>query len=388
MTPHPSPETTAQSASRPASLRVGVVGVLSARIRYGSALASLPSAAITVIIDPDVRLARSWARQLGAKPEIFPSFSEFLASEAELDAMLLPIPMLLRQGHIRGCAERGIPMLCEAPFGYSLKANEATTQFAADHNALLFPTFPRRFDPYHNEVGRLLESNLVGALRQVRCEWGIPLDEAAVLENGVDDVDEDLLVQNLLCQSVDLARTWFGEAYTVSADVTPLRPENRNEKARKRTEEGIATLIVSHEKIQVTHTVARTRSSYPSERYTFTGAQGQLEFIARAGVHYSSANAPALYHHSHGQTEVLPIDTLFPDMTEERAFSLLTHFLGCVRGQETPHLTPADVRTAMDTVHAAYISTLENSKVVLPLHRAPDFETFFRRFETTRQLTS
>lgn len=388
MTSQSSPQPPPQDAAPVEPLRVGIVGVLSSRVRYGSTLLSLPSANITVMIDPDIRLARSWARQLGAKPEFFPSFSEFLASDIPLDAMVLPIPMIFRQGYIRGCSERGIAMLCEAPYGYSLKTNAEMLEFASTHNALLAPVFPRQHDPYFQEVGRLLASNLVGALKQVRCEWSIPLGEAAVLENGVDDVDEDLLVQNLLCQSVDLARAWFGEAYSVSADVTPLRPENRTAKARNPVEEPIAILIVSHENVQVTHVVSRTRSALPGERYTFTGMQGQLEFIARAGVHHSSANAPALYHHHNGQSELLPIDTLFPEMTDQRAFSLLAHFLGCVRGEETPQAGAESVSLAMDTVHGAYISTLESSKVMLPLHRAPDFEVFFRRFETIRQLTT
>lgn len=369
-------------------LRVGVVGVLSSRVRYGSTLMSLPSANIVSIIDPDIRLARSWARQLGAKPEFYASLSEFLAADVALDAMILPIPMLFRQSYIRACAERGVAMLCEAPFGYSLKSNADALELAEAANTLLFPVFPRRFDPYFQKAGELLGENLVGTLKQVRCEWSIPLGEAAVLENGADDADEDLLVQNLLCQSVDLTRLWFGEAYSVSADVTSLRPENRAAKTRNPIEEPIAALIVSHENVQTTHVVLRTRSSMPGERYVFTGAQGQLELIARAGVHHSSANAPALIHHHSGRSEEKPVETLFPDMTSQRAFSLLAHFLGCVRGAETPQADAESARRAMDVVHGAYVSTIESSKVALPLHRAPDFEMFFRRFETVRQLTS
>ncbi len=378
---------TSQSSSAD-PLSVGVVGVLSSRIRYGSTLLSLPSANITVMIDPDVRLARSWARQLGAKPEFFPSLSEYIASDIALDAMILPIPMIFRQGYIRACSERGIAMLCEAPYGYSLKSNAEMLEVGAEHDALLFPVLPRRFDPYFLEVGRLLAENLVGTLKQVRCEWSIPLGEAALLENGVDDADEDLLVQNLLCQSVDLTRLWFGEALSVSADITPFRAENRTAKTRTPIEEPIAALIVSHENIQATHVVTRTRSSLPGERYTFTGMNGQLEFIARAGSRHSAANAPALIHHHNGQSEPLLVETLFPDMTDQRAFSLLAHFLGCVRKVETPLADAENVRLAMDTVHAAYISTIESSKVTLPLHRAPDFELFFRRFETVRQITT
>ncbi len=385
MTPSPSFEAEGQFGTAPQTLRVGLFGVLTARLRYGASLSPLPADALTALIEPDIRVARAWAKQRGATPTFLPSWGDFLSAEIPLSAMILPIPLRLRHDTIRACLERRIAVLCELPFAYSLKEQVALIQLAQEQNTLLMPVLPRAFDPAFREVGKIVQEGTLGELRQVRVEWSLPMAESAVLENGVDDVEEDLLLQNLLCQSVFTCQEWFGDPLTVSADVTAFRKENLRIRPKKLEENTLATLIIAHERAQVTQTVSRTRSSYPGERYLLTGTQGQLEFVARSGTHHSTAATPTITLHKGGHKEVLEE---YGEYTQAmRIEEALAYFLDSLRS-ETPDLTlTKSMHLALNAVHGAYLSTVGSNKVSLPLHRAPSFESFFRRFETTKHLS-
>ncbi len=383
---NPSHTTESDSQSPPAAepLRVGVYGVLTTRLRYGALVSPLPASSLAVIIDSDVRLARSWARQMGAKPEFMPSFGDFLAQPPAVDAMILPIPLRLRQSTIKACLENRIGVLCELPFAYSLKEQEELIRLAQEQETLLMPMLPRRFDPAFEAVTKILAEGSLGDLRHVRGEWSLPMGEVAIMENGVDDIEEDLLLQHILCQSVDRFQGWFGEPMTVSGDVVAFRKENISAKRQKPEEAPLGTLLISFDRAQVTLSASRTRSAYPGERYLFTGTQAQLEFIARSGTRHATSTAPTITIHKAGRVEVVEI---FEESTPERRVAeALSHFLACARGLVPAPTFAQEMHSTLNVVHGGYLSTVGNNKISLPLKRAPSFEAFFRRFETTKHI--
>jgi predicted dehydrogenase len=258
-------------------------------------------------------------------------------------------------------------------------------EVATQHNTLLVPVFPRRFEACFVAVKDYLQSGALGALRQARCEWSLPYAEGVPLENGVDDLEEDTLVQSLLCQSVDCGRFWFGEALSVSADVAAFRAENRVSMKPVRHEGSVANLIVVHEQATVSYALSRSRATLPGERYTFSGNQGQLELIAQSGVQHPTFAAPSLVLHTHGRSVRLPLQDT--QGNEERMPSLLRGFTEGVRSHNFIEPNAADASAALEIVHAAYRSTIENAKITVPLRHSASFEAFFRRFETTRRLT-
>jgi hypothetical protein len=57
---------------------------------------------------------------------------------------------------------------------------------------------------------------------------------------------------------------------------------------------------------------------------------------------------------------------------------MLDYFSACATGQAEPQLNQRQFRVLLEVVHAAFISTLEASKVNLPLLRSPDLSAIIR----------
>ncbi|HZP81262.1 MAG TPA: Gfo/Idh/MocA family oxidoreductase [Chthonomonadaceae bacterium] len=360
-------------------VRIGVVGCALARTRYGEALSQLASLQVAALADPDKRLARAWARQLGGSPPVFESLEPMLQAVPALEAVLIASSPHERSAQVMAAAQARRSLLVELPFADSLAETDALLRAAAENGVLLMPALSGRFDAAFRQIARYAEAGALGTLRQARCDRILPAWGASEAEsrNGAADSGWNALLQRALFQTADLCRWWLGDALMVSADID-LHRQDAAGRSRGPTP-ALANVILTHERGQSVHHLARVRSTQSEERYKLSGALGYVELIfgptAAMTLHRPSlpaGNLPA------------PEEVASPPAQDEaealrlRARRMLSHFADCIRTACAPQARGADARAALEIVHAAYLSTQEGSKISLPLRRSLDIRAIMR----------
>jgi len=353
-------------------LRVAGIGLLEARTRYDAALNAVKQIQIVALVEEDARLARVLARELG-RSVVFTDLAALRKSDVNPDALLLAHAAKDRGAFLLQALEAGLPILCDAPFAPTLAEFDALLKAAETAGVPLIPAFARPFDPWIELVTRQLAEGVIGALRQVRCDWSFPTGGTFAIENGGEGEARSWIGQlpQFACQTADLCRRWLGEAQTVSADID-LPGNANNLPARPGTSATLANLIVSHERGQSTHHLSRSRGLHPLEHYLFTGVQGEMELTLSAGE-TTANNQPLLKLQRTGhkpENLTLEASSALP-LSALRQAEMLHHFAETARGLASPRVTAADARAALEIVHAAYTSTLDSLKIALPLRRSP-----------------
>ncbi len=373
MTPLPAE----QDVSAP--FRLGVIGCEQARLRYHAALHGNPRLKVVAISDPDERYAKVWARELGTKPAVAADAADLSAQD--LNGVLVCLPLDQRAEAIAEALRADLPVLAEVPVADNLTVLDDLYALAVSHNVPLVPALPRRFDPYVLKATEIVTSGMLGTVQHTRCSWAYPI-EIPVPDADTISGSWSTIVQAMACQTADLVDMWHGEPFTVSADVDVSLFRKREQPAgRQKPDATLATIITAHACGQATHQLMRTRSVRPDERYHLTGSRGQLELTLNAGP--TSNPAPALVIQIAGE----PAVTVKPEIeTHEkrislptlRALRMLDFFSDCARGNAKPLHSPRQFRVLLEVVHATFISTLEASKVNLPLLRSPDLDAVIR----------
>ncbi len=354
-------------------LRLAIIGCGQGRSRYGAALTKLASVQIAALVDKDLAKAKVWARDIGGRTPAYETFAGLLASDTQFDAVLVATAIERRSEYAQAALLAGKPVLCEVPFASTLTEMDALLDSATQQGRLLLPALPRRFDPWFQAVAEHTKHSRLGELRQIRCDWSFPIE-------GITDSDDivtggwNALVQTLGCQTADLCRWWQGDAKTVSADVNFADISGAG-RGRRPLEGTLANIIVAHAHGQSTHQLGRSRSVLPDEKYTLTGSEGTLTLIMSTGT--GAVSAPSLRWQPNGSAAeriAPPVEISDTGISAGlvRMRRLLLHFADCVQIHASPLLSCADARAALEIVHAAYLSTQENSKVTLPLRRSPD----------------
>ncbi len=353
-------------------LRVAGIGLLESRTRYDAALNAVKQIQVVALVEEDVRLARVLARELG-RSIVFTDLASLRESEVHPDALLLAVEAQYRSVFLLQAFEFGLPLLCDAPFAPTLAEFDTLLKAADTAGVALLPAFARPFDPWIELVTQKLEEDVIGVLRQVRCDWSFSTGGILAVENGGEAEARSWIGQlpQFACQTADLCRRWLGEAQTVSADID-LPGNATNLPARPGSSATLANLIVQHARGQSTHHLSRSRGLNPQERYLFAGTQGEMELTLTAGE--TGPNAlPALKLQRTGhKPEYLTLDasSALP-LSVLRQVEMLRHFVAAARGLEPLRVTPADARAALEIVHAAYASSLDSLKITLPLRRSP-----------------
>ena len=353
-------------------LRVAGVGLLESRTRYDAALNAVKQIQVVALVEEDVRLARVLARDLG-RSVVFTHLAVLRESEVRPEALVVALEAQKRAAFLLQAVDDGLPILCDAPFAATLAEFDTVLKATKTAGVSLIPAFARPFDPWIELVTQHLTAETIGPLRQVRCDWSFPTGGTVAVENGGEAEARSWIGQlpQFACQTADLCRRWLGEAQTVSADID-LPGHSNDLPARPGAGGTLANLIVSHEHGQSTHHLSRSRGLHPLERYLFTGALGEIELTLSAGE--TGPNAlPALKLQRTGhKSELLPLNTASAlPLAALRQSEMLRRFAAVAQGLEAPRVTAADARAALEIVHAAYTSTLDNLKISLPLRRSP-----------------
>jgi predicted dehydrogenase len=355
--------------------RVAFVGCALGRQRYGSLLRVMPEIEVAAVVDPDITLARAWAREIASRTPAFEKTAEMLA-RVEAEVVIVGSPLRQRHEDVAACLAAAIPTLVEVPSAGRLPDLDALAGMAG--GTLLMPAFFRRLDPYFIALEAALKSGKYGTVQHIRCDWSFPVGGALTLESGVDPIDGAMaLLLHVACQTTDICRWMLGEAISVSADIeVPERTlPGRAAGGRQPRQPIMANLIIAPEQGQATHHLTQSRAQVPQEQYTVACSQQRVELIVSAGERASSGDAPVLKAGPAGTTgEVIPVELPISGLPAAavRTQEMLRHFLACAKGEAEPRVIWADIRTAQETVQGALLSARDNVKVSLPLRRPSD----------------
>ena len=175
------------------------------------------------VADRDPGLARQRAAELG------------VAAFADLDALLgddpdiidLVLPPAAQSDLIARCLKPGRTLICQKPFCRSLAEAEAIVARAdaADTTLVIHENF--RFQPWHREIKRFLDSGLMGQI--YGCRFALrPGDgrgpEAYLSRQPSFQKMQRFLVQETAVHLFDVFRWLFGDIASVYADLRRLNP--------------------------------------------------------------------------------------------------------------------------------------------------------------------
>lgn len=363
-------------------VRLGVVGCEVARASYHEAIMNLPEARVTALTDDDPRYARVWARQLGTRPAICADISDLLTKP--VDAILVTTSLHKRPLAIAQILQAGIPVLSEAPFSTTLEDTDELLAHSKKAGVILMPAIIHRFDPAFLKLIQLINEGVLGTLQQTRCTRSIPLD-SDLMEGDILSGGWNGLLMSAAYQSVDVCSWWNGNPCSISADLSLETLAGVSIGGRRRNKADTPEiLLITHLNSRSTHQINRTHAVRPEERYFVIGSKGNAELIVSAGASAAtSAILPRLTVQALGkppQSVMVELEEPEADYSSNlrRSRRMLHHYIKCVQRMETPYDNGHSVRTALETVHASYLSAEEKHKVSLPLRRNPDISAILR----------
>lgn len=338
------------------TVRMGVVGNGDSHAMFGPVLRQIPGLEVTALLERDYTCARSWARYLGKLP-IYEELDHFLA-EVPMDCVLIAAPESAPCA--LAAARAGKHILCENPIASNLQECDVILQTVAEQGVLFMPLFRKHFIPEFEEAAHQVAEGALGILSSVRCDWSFhpPSDQRATEER-----DWHFLFQEHASQTIDLSRWWLGEVETVSADV--------DMHSRSRQSADCAHVILNHARGVSVHHLARVWHHRTMERYLLQGAGGSLE-IERTPVTRNEGTGRfrlAMQRNGGSPEVVTPKEPGCKEKESAHWVSRLAleEFIHCIRTGAEPRVTGRDARIAMEVISAAYLSSLEKAKVVLPL---------------------
>ena len=137
------------------------------------------------------------------------------------------LPPEVQAPAVRAALERGIPTICQKPFGVDLAQAEAMTAFAESKNTLLVVHENFRFTPWFRECRRLIDAGFFGRLHGItfRLRPGDGQGPRAYLERQPYFQAMPLfLVRETAVHFIDTFRYLMGEVVAVTARLRRLNP--------------------------------------------------------------------------------------------------------------------------------------------------------------------
>jgi len=186
---------------------------------------NIAEAECAALADRDPATAQAMAQRFGVP-------RHFDALEAMLDAVqpaLLDIvtPPPTHRAFVAAALERGIPVICQKPFGADFADAEAMTAHAAHAGVPLIVHENVRWSPWYREAKRLIEAGRLGALHSVafRLRPGDGQGPRAYLDRQpYFQAMPRFLVRETAIHWIDTFRFLMGEVRAVSAHLRRINP--------------------------------------------------------------------------------------------------------------------------------------------------------------------
>lgn len=114
--------------------------------------------------------ARQFAEEYGI-PKYYGSYEE-LAADPEVEAVYVATPNNFHYENCKMCLNAGKHVLCEKPFTTNADEARALYRLAEEKGLFIMEAFWIRFLPVYNCLQKVLEGEVIGQVRHIRCEYG------------------------------------------------------------------------------------------------------------------------------------------------------------------------------------------------------------------------
>lgn len=144
------------------------------------------------------------------------------------------LPPAAQEPAVRAAIERGLPVICQKPFGIDLKQAEAMTALAEDAGVPLVIHENFRFAPWFRELRRLIDDGFLGRVHGVsfRLRPGDGQGPEAYLDRQpYFQTMPEFLVRETAVHFIDTYRFLMGEVLAVTARLRRLNPVIQGEDA-------------------------------------------------------------------------------------------------------------------------------------------------------------
>ena len=189
-------------------------------------------AAVAALCDLDLARAQALAGRFGIAHTFNDAAAMFDAIEPTLVDVVLP--PAAQAGVVRAALERGIPTICQKPFGIDLAEAEALTAHAEARHTLLAVHENFRFTPWFRECRRLIDRGWFGRVHGIafRLRPGDGQGPRAYLDRQpYFQAMPQLLVRETAVHFIDTFRYLLGEVRAVTARLRRLNPALAGEDA-------------------------------------------------------------------------------------------------------------------------------------------------------------
>jgi D-apiose dehydrogenase len=182
-------------------------------------------APLVAIANRHLEAAEALARRYGV-PHSYDDVARMLDAERPslVDVVLPPVA---QEPVLRAALERGIPTICQKPFGTSLRQAEALTRLAEEAGVPLVVHENFRFTPWFRELRRCIDSGLFGRVHGVafRLRPGDGQGAQAYLDRQPYFREmPEFLVRETGVHFIDSFRYLMGEVRAVTARLRRLNP--------------------------------------------------------------------------------------------------------------------------------------------------------------------
>ncbi|MEU0336041.1 Gfo/Idh/MocA family oxidoreductase [Streptomyces sp. NPDC006193] len=165
-------QTANENGARGGRVRIGVLGCADiARRRMLPAMAGRPEIEITAVASRDAAKAAAFTAQFGGQP--VQGYARLLERE-DVDAVYIALPTGLHAQWIMRALEAGKHVLCEKPLAATYAQAAEAVSLARARGLLLMESFMFLRHSLHRRVLELVREGVVGELRAVTADFGIP----------------------------------------------------------------------------------------------------------------------------------------------------------------------------------------------------------------------
>lgn len=322
-------------------IRLGVAGLGFMGCTHLQALARIPRARVTAVMDSDGRRRAGDLSESGGNLGIaglridfsaVKTYSGFegLLSDGDLDAVDLCVPTHLHADWTIAALRRGLHVLVEKPMALHAADAGRMLEAAAQAGRVLMVAHVLRFMPAYMELRKLVESGRLGRVRSALFRRRTAVPEWAAWEFERDKNGGGVF--DLLIHDVDMALLLFGLPEAVSAW--------GHEDLRGGVDQLTAQLHYGHVDSVTVTGGWHHRGAYPfSMEYTIVADEGVVE--------YSSAGRPATVYWRDGRHEELSAPAGDPYQAE------IEYFVDCCARGAPPELCPPEASAQAVRVAAA-----------------------------------
>ncbi|QCB46094.1 Gfo/Idh/MocA family oxidoreductase [Hydrogenophaga sp. PAMC20947] len=154
-------------------LRIGVLGCANIARQFIRDVEPSKAVRVVAVASRNAQTAQTFAAEQGVAR--FHGSYEALLSDAEVDAIYLPLPNSLHAEWAMAAARSGKHVLCEKPLALSVADARAMFAEAKNHGVMLLEGYPWWFQPQTQALQALLQGGAIGCVRGVQASFGFSL---------------------------------------------------------------------------------------------------------------------------------------------------------------------------------------------------------------------